>query len=362
MENTIFKKALFILFFLIISCYGYAQISKTIGLGEAIIENSNMKAAYKTAIQNALLDAIREYYVNASENGEIPDVTPEYIKFIKSYKITSRNIDDFKVFVSVEAYLDNVTIKDPKPFLTKRLDTIVFMFSNLPEAVISDSEISKTMNNVLQAQNFSTMDQNNFAYLITDPENKPQIINAFNSVGAKYLLLFSFVLTYPEHLEKNQSIIDEPTYTCEITVNANLRSKQGKEKKITLSINSGNKDRTKCAKEAMNKGLISLVEYLRTNILLDEATISRIHSYQIKVINFKNMVNTNKFFESLKQKGFVNSYKVTSFASKEVLFNVETIFEPTILQQKITDAGLNQNIIVKNENNGLVLDFSPINE
>lgn len=343
------KLLLMFLAFALLPNLSHAQMSKSVGIGEAIIENGDMVAAYKMALDEALIDAIKEYYEIASDNAsEIPDITPEYLKFIKSYKITSRTADEFKVNINVEVALDTVTIKDATRFINKRLDTAVFLFKTTP-ANLATNDIGLLINKILQNNNFSTMDQSNFSYMITDMNDIVQVTNAFSGVNGKYMFQFDFNIKYPEKTESLN--------VCEIETTTAIKIKRGEEKALKITTVSQNPDKLKCLSEAVSQAVNMTMEYVRTNIIKEEPENEQIHSYEIKVVNFKNMVSTNKLISSLVQKGFINTYKTSAFASKEIVFNVESIFTPDGLMKIIKEAGLDKDMTVNQNLNGLTFDF-----
>lgn len=327
-------------------------MSKALGKGESIIENGNMRTAYKKAVEEALMDAVREYYGNNSDNEtEIPDITPEYVKFIKSYKITARNTDGYKIDVGVEASLDTVSLKDASRLLNRRLDTAVFAFTPIPGTGLAYSEISKIINNTLQSKNFSTMDQNTFAYVITDPNDTAGIIGAFGGVNSKYLFKFDFEAVFPEEVEGGN--------LCELTATTDIRIKRGEAKALKVETSSQNPNKKECFTEALTQAVSSTIDYVRANIIQEQSENSHVYSYEIKTINFKNMVSTNKFLIGLRQKGLVNSFRGISFASKENLFSVESLFDKETLVEKIKETGLDKNVGIAIGDKGLILDFNP---
>lgn len=350
MKFQLYAKIFFTLAaFLILPHICHAQMNKSVGIGEAIIENKDMVAAYKTALDEALIDAIREYLEMNSDNTTILDITPEYLKFIKSYKVTSRTADEYKISISVEVALDTVTINDASRFINKRLDTAVFIFKTSP-VVTSNAEIGSIINKTLQLNNFSTMDQSNFSYLITDINDVAQVTNAFSSINGKFMFKFDFTIKEPD------ATITENV--CEVDTTTEIKIKRGEEKALKITTSSLNKDKNKCISEAVAQAVNMTIDYVRTNIIPEEPQNAQVHSYEIQIINYKNMVSTNKFMATLIQKGFINAHKASAFASKEIIFKVESIFDPAGLQQKIREAGLDSAIAVTVQGNGLTLDFT----
>lgn len=328
-----------------------AQTSKAIGKGEAIIEKGNMREAYKVATESALLDAVREYLWNSEEIEDIPDITPEFIKFIKSYKVTARSVDGYKVNIGVEASLDAVTLKDANQFLNKKLDTAVFVFSPLASgSPVTNNDVSRTITQILQNKNFSIMEQNKFLYNITNQSDNTQIVNAFGSVNAKYLFKINLDVTYPD--------IELSENTCEVAMVTDIKMKNGDEKVLKVSIGLPETDKKQCVIDSINQGLASTIDYIRDNIIQEQSENAKVYYYEIKAINFTNMIATNKFFGSLKQKRFVNSYKAASFASKEIIFNIESLFDKDKLKEKISEAKLDKDIKIETNPKGLVLDFT----
>lgn len=310
-----------------------------------------MRAAYKTALESALIDAVREYLWNSEEVAEIPDITPEFIKFVKSYKVTSSSVDGYKINVGVEAVLDAVTLKDANQFLNNKIDTAVFVFSQpTTNSPLTNMEVSKIITQILQSKNFSTMEQNKFSYNITNPNDNIQIVNTFGSVNAKYLFKINLDITYPD-IEQSDNI-------CDVAMVTDIKMKNGEEKVLKVSVGLPELDKKQCVAGSISQGLTTTIDYIRNNIIQEHSENAQVYYYEIKAVNFTNMIATNKFFGSLKQRRFVNNFKAASFASKEIIFNIESLFDKDKLKEKISEAGLDKNININVDSKGLILDFS----
>jgi len=63
------------------------------GIGDAVIEDNNLKIAEIAAKNNAIENSIYNYLKSKiSESNTIPEITSEFFKFLRSYKIISRNV------------------------------------------------------------------------------------------------------------------------------------------------------------------------------------------------------------------------------------------------------------------------------
>lgn len=321
--------------------------------GKAVIEKGDMRTAYKNALENALIGSVRSYYKSNLPSRSMPDISSEYIKFIKRYNILSRDVTDYTVSVRILTELDTVALKDAGVFINNPVNNAVFVFSGIADNILSTDKQSSLIDNALLSKNFSTGEQRNFQYAITDMENRSQVLDAFKNFYSNYLFIFKFSPTFSDMKNSDNN--------CELVTTTEVISKDAQNRTLKIETGSAQTNQDRCISESMQKAVISTIDYIRINIIQEPDQNRILLSYKIKAINFKNMVGTNNFISALKQRGFITDYKATSFSGKEVIFQVSSYFNQQELSEKLKSVSSDDlNFTYYTDDNGIVLDFSTV--
>lgn len=318
-------------------------------IGRAGIEKSNMRIAYNQAVHNALINAIRQYY-SQQNSDNMPDISKEYIKFVKSFKVVSQEVIGSTISIKIVADLDNIGLQDANIYINNSVNTAVFTYYGVNEDILSNDRQARIINNALVSKNFTTNDQDNFIQGITDIKSSSDIKSQFGNTYSFYLFKFSFDGKF-----KNLS---NPDFGCELITTTDILSKNSETHTLKIETNSTNKNQGDCISDAMSQAVVSTIDYIRKN-LIETTGDKELHKYQIKAINFKNMVGTNNFLSALKQRGFIQNYKAISFTGKEVVFEIDTYFNKEDLSNKLYSVKSDDmNFKYEVDSKGITLDFA----
>lgn len=309
-----------------------------------------MRLAYSRAVNNALINAIREYYKENNPDN-IPDISREYIKFIRSYSIISQAIEGSTIYIRLSANIDDIGLQDAKIYIDNPVDSAVFVFSGINEEVLPLETQAKIIERSLVSKNFSTNDQRNFIYNINNMKSKKEAEEQFKNVYSHYLFRFIFSSKFEDFSNSD--------HNCELITTTDIVSKDGFTQTLKVETYSSNTDKNKCISDAMSKAIVSTIDYIRNNLIEAPDTTKELYTYYIKVINFKNMVGTNNFFAALKKRGFIKDYKATSFSGKEVSFKIDSYFDKNDLSTKLYSVNTDDlNFTYEVNNDGIILDFA----
>ncbi len=311
-----------------------------------------MRSAYKNALDNAIIGAVRAYYKsNMSGGSKTPDISPEYVKFVKSYKILSRSVSGYTVRIRIAADLDNVALQDAGIFINNPVNTAVFVFDGISSKILSDDEQAVIIDRALTSKNFSTNEQRNFLYGVSDMGSNSQVSKQFKNVYSRYLFKFSFKPSFDN--------LSDPDNSCELTTTTDILSRDGQSRTLKIETSSLKFNEKQCVSDAMRKAVVATVDYARTNLIQIPEQNKQLNSYKIKAINFKNMVGTNNFISALKQRGFISQYRAVSFSGKEIVFQIESYFTEKELEEKLkTVTSDDMNFTYSTDGEGIILDFS----
>lgn len=143
--------------------------------------------------EKALLNALNNYFsrLKASRpNKEIPDVTIEFFKFIKSYKIAERDYKDDHVNYTVLADVDDVALNDLMYFVKNVVNTAIY---NL-DGIILDVEMEKKINSSFKEYKFDTKHQSEFQANLKDNSTAKEREAVFKANAAQYFMEMSAIL------------------------------------------------------------------------------------------------------------------------------------------------------------------------
>ena len=317
--------------------------------GSAVIEKGDMRSAYKNALDNAIIGAVRAYYKSKATD-KMPDISPEYIKFVKGYKILSRSVSGYTLRIRIAADLDNAALQDAAVFIDKPVNTTVFVFSGIPSKILPDDEQAIIIDKALASKSFSTGEQKNFLYGISDMGSRSQAIRQFKNVYSKYLFKFSFKPSFDN--------LSDPDNSCELVASTDIIQRDGDTRTLKIETSSLKANEKQCISDAMTKAVATTIDYARSNLIRVPEQTKRLISYKIKAINFKNMVGTNNFISTLKQRGLIVNYKAASFSVKEIVFQVESYFSEKELEEKLKFVTSDDiSFTYSSDEEGIVLDF-----
>lgn len=327
-----FNKFITLLSILIFTFTAFESNAYTVtSTGKATISKKKLRDAYYSALDNALLGAIRWYY---KKNNQNVDVNEEYIKFIKSYSIVNQRIDGNTVAVKVRAELDDIALQDATRLLNQYSDSAVFVFRGITEEMLSNKQIRSTITNTLTSMQFSLSNQADFLGKISNISDNTQVEKAFKDTESSVLLIFDFkpAVSFEEFKDNNN--------LCEIVTTVSINNKKGSTKTIQITTGSDNSNTAFCYNDSVKKAVTDTISYVRENIVKLPETAAKLQKYRITLVNANNFVLTKNVMDTLLKRGLVTASKTVSYNQKSVVFEVETYFSPEELGSKIKSSQL----------------------
>ncbi len=338
---------LIILFAVFITSTAYC--AKYNAIGSAVIIHNDLRSADKKALQNALLNGIHKYFETVSSDENIPEITPEFIKFINSYKITERFISDFKVFYKVIVDIDQVSESDLGHFIKKITNSAIYYIkSNNKDYLRISPNMFKNINEIFNKYNFSTSHQDEFYNNLSDNPDIDELIKQFELSQASYLFYIILDISCDSVFEQAQ---------CELKSNTQIFSKNEKFPTIQAPSKKMKDNSENFFTDLFYNNLESTINYIRKNIIkLPEAKITN-KNYEFKVKNYKKFSTVQKIFNYLKGKEIISAFKPKAFTQKLIVFNVVSTFDLIKLQDKLSLIADTYNFHTYIDNGNLTIDF-----
>lgn len=346
-----FNKFIKLLSILIITFIAFESYAYTItSTGKATISKNKLRDAYYSALNNAMIGAIRWYY---RENKQKVKVDEEYIKFVKSYTILDQKIEDNVVTVKLRADLDDIALKDATVLVNQYSDSAVFIFRGIPETTLPSKQVRTTITSMLTSMQFSLANQAAFLGKITNINDNEQIEKSFKESESNVLLLFDFkpVESFEEFKDNNNM--------CEIITTVSINDKKSDTKTIQITTGSSNGNPAYCYNESVKQAVTDTITYVRENIIKLPETAAKLKKFRISLVNANNFVITKNIMDTLSKRGLITTSKTISYNQKSVVFEVESYFTPEELSGKVNSSQLPmQPTKVQYSEKELVLDFA----
>ncbi|BAI80057.1 hypothetical protein DEFDS_0575 [Deferribacter desulfuricans SSM1] len=339
------KKLLLIIFLTILSIINICNAAIYESIGNAVIENNDLKTADRKALDNALIEAIKKHFENVTlDKNKIPEITNEYIRFVKSYKILDRYVKDYTVYYHMIVDVDEITVDDLPLFFNTLKQSVVYYFENTPENISPDD-----LNKLFNHYNLSLKYQDSFTFNLPPNPSYDDILNEFAKNDARYLIIFTY--------KKLQNSLNNIGCKTELKVETYTKTKKFKTIKIisTKSL----PDMTECIKDSLMSSIDKALNYIKTNYI-ELPKIEKVQqNITITFINFKDFNTIQKFLEELTNRHYIDEVKIKSFSMDEAVYDVTTVLslENLIAKLKLLKNNSNYNIINFAEGQ-LIIDFS----
>ncbi|KAA0258046.1 hypothetical protein FHQ18_06525 [Deferribacter autotrophicus] len=340
------KKLLLILLAIILFNYStYATQYES--FGTSVIENNDLKKADKNALTNALLNAIKKHFENVtSDKDRIPEVTKDFIRFVKSYKILDRYIKDYTVYYHLIVKVDEITVDDLPLFFNNLRQSVIYYLFNY-----SNFNTDEKITNIFEKYNLSLKYEDDFLFNLPQNPSYDDLLNEFAKSNAKYLIIFK---------TKAISVSEETPYFCKTELITETFTKEKKFKTFkVVSTKSSIVSKDDCISNSILSSINKAVEYIKNNYIeLPNINLSK-NELTLTFINFSNFRIIKKLLEELDNKHYIEKYKMKSFSLNEAVF--DTISPLTIdnfeEKLKLLQKSYKYNII--NFGNGqIIIDFS----
>lgn len=349
MKNKILSITFILLIVISNTCFA-ANIKSS---GTAIIENNNLRKAQHQAQENALLNALKSYFETNEDPAEMPEVTIEFFKFIKSYKVLERYVSDFTVYYTIEADIDEVAKNDLTHYLNRITHSVIYFINNndiekVPE--VSKSLVNKVTKNILSEYSFSSKYQDAFELKLSESPDFEEIIRHFGISKARHLF----------YIEINANCQNkEDMNNCNVSTVSRIFLKDRNFPAIKAPSSASASSIKEAFMTAYDKNLNNTLQYVRANLISLPELQTEVTDIKIEVINYKTFSSIQKIFNTLKRKRMINEFNIQSYTANKIIFNIESTFTQTKLISKLKTLIDKFEFSVMHKNNSILMDFAP---
>lgn len=316
------------------------------GTGKAIIVEENLKNAENSSLKSALIDAIYSYFTTYKSTEDIPDINEEFFKFIKSYKIVNRKVENYSVIYNVEANIDEFAINDATYFLKKIIHSVVYSINTDNNIIGIDKSLKDILTNTFSSYNFSVKYQEDFEIETPEDLNLNDRLANFGKSKANFYFIFT--------IEPEFTKLDQKTL-CKLSLITKIYTKKEAFPTIKIVVNELAENDTDALAGAFKKASEKTVQYVRNNLVKMPNNRYEEQAIDIIFLNFNSFLKLNNLLTFLKEKGFVENFSLKSYSMAEAKFEIVTRFTPDRLIEKIKE--YDNRLIVEFENNELIITF-----
>lgn len=307
------------------------------------VYNDNVKAADSAARAGALMNALQNYFGSIQEDQPeqaIPQITPQFFKFIKSYRIVDRHYQAGAITYSVMADISKVSLADVANMIKVSNSSAVFTIRGIGDNPDLDSKI----NSALSSGGFSTAPQSDFrnAVAIGDAASPSE---AFQNSNAQYYF----------------DILIEPVSTgtkCSAGFTVKVYGKDKDYNPIKVNGDGTGSDANNCIANAASAAMPKILSYIKSNYV-PSATQNQQVAINITASNYSNFAAPKNLMEDLKKRSYIASYSVQGFADKSLDMTAESYISEDMLIKKLQALAKQYNFtVVKTDEGDILLDFS----
>lgn len=337
-------KLTLILAVLLFAGASYAYIIQ--GNASVPVLDGNIVNADTEARQQAMLSALKNYFSSLKQNQpdtEIPDVTPEFFKFIKSYKIADRSYKNDSVNYTILADVDDVALNDLRYFVHDVVNTAVYNLSGAGQDVDLDTRIADSF----KEYKFDTKYQSDFQANLKDNSSEKEREDVFKNSPSQYFF--------------EMSVTNEPAAEgeCSVILTTRTFSKTKEFKTLKTSSTAKESDETECINTAVSLSFLKTMGYVRENFIPLPKSDKVLKSFNLTAENYGNFAVPKKLMEELMTRSFIDSYKIKSFAGNKLETEVKTYVDEELLLKKLqsiaSDYGFTPKAV---DDTNILLDFT----
>lgn len=299
---------------------GHAYVIQ--GSATVPVMNGNIVNADADAREKAILAALNNYFDILKSNEpdkEIPDVTTEFFKFIKSYKIADRGYADDMVSYTILADVDDVALNDLMYFVKNIVNTTVYNITGIDPDTAVDTDIASSFHEY----KFDTRHQSDFQASLRENSTEDERLNTFKEGQAQYFMEMS-VVREPDQENECSLVLTTKTFS---------KTKEFKTLKTKSSASSENEE--ECVQQALTLSLIKTLGFVRENFIPLPASEQVIKTFGITAVNYGNFAVPKKLMEELLTRSFIDSYKIKSFAGNTLEIDIKTYVDIDVLLKKL---------------------------
>jgi len=337
-------KILLIPIILIFSINSYAYVIQ--GSSNVPVLDGNISAADAKAKEKAMLNALKNYFgkLHASQpDREIPDVTSEFFKFIRSYKIAERRYTDDTVTYTVLADVDDIALNDLMYFVENVVNTVVYNINGANY----DTRLNEKITLAYKEFKFDTKHQSEFQANLMENAEKQARISAFRKSHSQYYM--------------DMSILLEPTAEgqCTVLLTTETYSKTKIFKTLKTKSSTSAESDDQCINEAIALSLIKTLGFVRNRFIPLPSSEKIIQTLNMSAVNYENFATPKKLMEQLKTRSFINSYKIKGFAANKLQIDINTYISIEVLLKKLQSIEEEYGFSAyRDDSNNILLDFT----
>lgn len=337
-------KLLTALMIIMVTMSSYAYVIR--GTATEPVMNGDIAKADEEARENSMLDALKNYFgrlKSIQPDKEIPDVTAEFFKFIRSYKIAERKYENDNVTYTILADVDDVALNDLTYFVRNAVNTIVYNIKGIP----SDINISQQLDSAFAEYKFDTKYQSEYQASLRENSTESERFDTYLKGSSQYFM--------------EMDVIREPTgeNQCTVILTTQTFSKTKEFQVLKTKSSAEHEDDDECIQSALTLSLVKTLGYVRSNFIPLPGGEHKITNITLTAENYDNFATPKKIVEELKKRSFIESYKILSFAGNKLEVEVSTYVDIDVLLKKLQSIELEYDFSAsKQETNNILLDFS----
>lgn len=332
---------------LILLFTGFAFAAPVNGTGSSVIHEENIKEAEARARDNALKDAVRNYFTS-SGNSSVPEITPEFFKFFTSYKVTSRYVQDNTVFYNITADIDELAVSNISYYIKDATSSAVFDINgNINQA--TKTGFNKIAEGALTSFNFTLSHNADFAADLPRSPRQEDLINSFASTAAQFLINFTVT---------QSSTQESGSVNCETELLTKLFSRDKEYPLIKITTRAAQDTAEGCTAEAFRSAVYSSADYIRKNFVQLPEGAGTPTRYTVKAFNFGKFQDVQSFMDFLKRRAVFRDYSIKTFSLEEAVFEADTVFSKDSLMRNLLELKERYGYSARIDGNELLLDFS----
>ncbi len=317
------------------------------GSGSSVIHEGNVKAAENSARENALKNAMRNFFSSA-DNNSVPEITSEFLKFITRYKITSRYVKDNTVFYSVSADIDEIAMSNINYYIREATNSVVFDITGKLKEDLRPS-LLKTASEALQQHRFTAANNQDFLASMPDSPKAEDMITAFSTTPAQFLFIFTLSTdTKPEG----------EIFSCEAELYLKPYSRDKDYPAVKVTGKAVQETDDLCINEAFRTSVLTASDYIRTNMIPLPETVNTVTKYSVRAVSFSKFADVKEFMDFLKRREIFREYSIKTFSLEEAIFEADTVFSRDALLRNLNELKARYGYTARIEGDELLLDFS----
>jgi len=342
--TTMKFKLLTAIMIIMVTATSYAYVIR--GTATEPVIDRNIVNADENARENALLDALKNYFgrlKSIQPDKEIPDVTTEFFKFIRSYKIAERKYENDNVIYTVLADVDDVALNDLTYFVRHAVNTVVYNIKGVP----TEGDIFQKIDSSFAEYKFDTKYQSEYQANLKENSTESERYDTYLKGPAQYYM--------------EMEVLREPTgdNKCTAIVTTQTFSKTKEFQTLKTKSSAEGEDDDICIQSAITLSIVKTLGYVRSNFIPLPSGEHVLSTFKLTAVNYDNFATPKKIMDELQKRSFINSYKILNFASNKLDVEVTTYVDIDVLLKKLQSTELEYNFSAsKQEQNNILLDFT----